>query len=64
MPAKNNKVAGNGREGDADKAPVIVAIGASAGGIPGAVRNDDFVLALSGTWLIRSGSADRSALDC
>src|SRR5215470_18041020 len=34
MPAKNNKVAGNGREGDADKAPVIVAIGASAGGIP------------------------------
>ena len=34
MPAKNNKVAGHGREGDADKAPVIVAIGASAGGIP------------------------------
>src|SRR5215472_5651513 len=33
MPAKNNKVAGDGREGDADKAPVIVAIGASAGGI-------------------------------
>src|SRR5215470_17753201 len=34
MPAKNNKVAEHGREGDPDKAPVIVAIGASAGGIP------------------------------
>ena len=34
MPAKNNKVARHGREGDSDKAPVIVAIGASAGGIP------------------------------
>src|SRR5215472_10890251 len=34
MPAKNNKGAGHGREGDSDKAPVIVAIGASAGGIP------------------------------
>src|SRR5215469_11101905 len=34
MPPKNNKVAGHGREGDADKAPVIVAIGGSAGGIP------------------------------
>src|SRR5499427_6663847 len=34
MAAKNNKVARHGREGDSDKAPVIVAIGASAGGIP------------------------------
>src|SRR5215467_7722862 len=34
MPAKNNKVAEHGREGDPDKKPVIVAIGASAGGIP------------------------------
>ena len=34
MPAKNNKVAEHRREGDPDKKPVIVAIGASAGGIP------------------------------
>src|SRR5262249_46110389 len=34
MPAKNNAVGGHGPESDADKAPVIVAIGASAGGIP------------------------------
>jgi len=34
MPGQNNKVAGDGRENGTDKAPVIVAIGASAGGIP------------------------------
>src|SRR5215831_11803544 len=33
MPAKNNKVR-DGHESGTDKAPVIVAIGASAGGIP------------------------------
>src|SRR5215467_12082563 len=34
MPGQNNKVAEDGRESGTDKAPVIVAIGASAGGIP------------------------------